>query len=69
MTYDQHGDICAYGVEAFLAPFNKHALKFNLDKVESISKILNEGNAKVLEFGCGTGEALRALTEYYPNNT
>ncbi|MEM7117628.1 MAG: class I SAM-dependent methyltransferase [Chloroflexota bacterium] len=66
-TYDDQGIQCACNIKRLTAPGHGMLPEF-FKRADGLTERLEAG-AKVIDVGCGTGDALRVLAHQYPNST
>ena len=69
LSYDEHGEGCACGIERLNNYFPRNELVPNLiPQLDGIEEILHAG-AKVADVGCGSGIAVMEMAKAFPNST
>ena len=69
LAYDEHGAACACGIERMSAYMQRRELVPKLlPEVDGVVAKLEQG-AAVADVGCGSGTALIAMAEAFPNST
>lgn len=66
-TYDDQGMQCACNIKRLTAPGHGMLPEF-FKRADGLTERLEAG-AKVMDVGCGTGDALLVLAQHYPNST
>jgi SAM-dependent methyltransferase len=70
LSYDDLGPSAAHGVERMLAPWTRLALVPRiLPALDGVVAKLQSGGARVVDVGCGSGVALLAMAEAFPQST